>query len=349
MNFVKYCFILVGLSLLLSCKKNNPKPILEPSEPVLFSNGLLILNEGLFNHNNSELTWSNFSQGIDFQNVFNAQTNRGLGDTGNDLQIYGNKIYIVVNVSNTIEVLDKNTGSSIRQINMIQGSQGKQPRSIVFYQGKGYVSCFDGYVDVIDTATLTVIERIQVGTNPEGLCVSNNKLFVSNSGGLNAPAMDSTVSVVDLNTHEELLKIVVGKNPGEIISVNNSVFVLVRGNYGSIPSRLKRISSITNILEETYNFDVSSISASSNHIYFSYDNTIGKFDLNTNAVINSTWIQNSSVTLYKVQFLPIINQLAIFDAKNYTNSGNVKMYSTDGILQKTIQSGLNPSKAVYLP
>jgi YVTN family beta-propeller protein len=60
------------------------------------------------------------------------------------------------------------------------------------------------------------VQRIAVGQNPEGLAVSNGKLYVANSGGLNFPDVDSTVSVIDLTTHTELLKITVGKNPGGV-------------------------------------------------------------------------------------------------------------------------------------
>jgi hypothetical protein len=54
--------------------------------------------------------------------------------------------------------------------------------------------------------------------------------------------MDSTVSVIDLNAKSELTKIVVGKNPGSIVTDHQGdVYVISRGNYSTIPSRMKKI------------------------------------------------------------------------------------------------------------
>src|SRR5690554_7499977 len=55
-----------------------------------------------------------------------------------------------------------------------------------------FVSSYDGYVSAIDTSSLTVTNRIKVGRNPEGICISNNSLFVANSGGLDYKDRKST-------------------------------------------------------------------------------------------------------------------------------------------------------------
>src|SRR5690606_2966692 len=97
----------------------------------------------------------------------------------------------------------------------------KQPREICFANGKAFVSCFDGFVDVLDTINFALEKRISVGLNPESMVISNGKIFVSNSGGLNAPVMDSTLSVIDLTSLTEIQKITIGKNPGAL-EVDNS-------------------------------------------------------------------------------------------------------------------------------
>ena len=71
---------------------------------------MYILSEGLFNQNNSSLARYSFNQQKRTSNYFSANNQRGLGDTANDMAIYGNKIYIVVNVSSTVEVIDFTTG-----------------------------------------------------------------------------------------------------------------------------------------------------------------------------------------------------------------------------------------------
>ena len=122
------------------------------------------------------------------------------------MAIYGNKIYIVVNVSSTVEVIDFTTGKSIRQIQMLRDNgSSRQPRSIAFDKDKAYVCSFDGTVARIDTTSLEIEAIITAGRNPDDICVQNNKLYVSNSGSLDysGPGVDNTVSVIDITTFKE--------------------------------------------------------------------------------------------------------------------------------------------------
>ena len=61
---------------------------------------------------------------------------------------------------------------------------------------EAYVSNWGGNsVTVIDLKNSKVIKSIEVGKNPEGLAIYDNKLFVSNSG-------DDNLSVIDLDTYD---------------------------------------------------------------------------------------------------------------------------------------------------
>lgn len=353
MNLIKYSIFFVLVFVTFSCKKDKP---IEPEMPATLKNGMLVLNEGLFQLNNSTLSWVNLLDGSIDNDFFTNKTGRQLGDTGNDMQKYGGKIYIVVNVSSTIEVLDANSGESIQQITMNNGTVGKQPRAIEFYKNHAYVSCFDGYVDVIDTATLAITQRIQVGSNPDHMTVSGNHLFVSNSGGLNAPLMDSTVSVIDMNSQTEITKIKVGLNPGSIqASGNGNVYVIARGNYGSIPSKMIGISIANLNINEMFNFEVSSISAFGDKLllstleYGTNTQRISLFDPISNTVTNPVFIPLTQVqTLYNVQYVASQNKIYVLDAKGYTNTGYVYEYSASGTLLNSYHVGLNPNSILIL-
>lgn len=131
----KYLSLL--LFFLIACDDLEDKPSLVPGESGdVYETGtaeMYILSEGLFNQNNSSLARYSFNQQKRTSNYFSANNQRGLGDTANDMAIYGNKIYIVVNVSSTVEVMDFTTGKSIRQIQMLRDNgSSRQPRSIAF-------------------------------------------------------------------------------------------------------------------------------------------------------------------------------------------------------------------------
>lgn len=334
-----------------SCKKEDPQPLTNDE----LSHGMLVLNEGLFQQNNSSLSWINTSNDEVIDDFFLSTNGRLLGDTGNDMEIYGGKIYIVVNNSNTLEILSKKTGKSIKQISMVNGSIGKQPRSIAFYGSKAFITCYDGFVDVLDTVSLTITQRIPVGSNPEGLAVSNGKLFVANSGGLNYPNVDSTLSVIDLTNLQEITRITIGKNPGGVnVDQNGDVYAIARGNYGSIPSRMVRINSINNTLEQTFTFDASGMERMNEYFLISFYNystessEIRLFNTETESVENNSFINTSNITtLYGVHYNPGNSKIYCSDAMGFTNSGYIRQFSSSGAYEKSYHVGLNPSKIIF--
>lgn len=346
---MKYFLLLAVSLLLLSCKKDKNQ---DASAPSVLTDGFLVLNEGLFQHNNSTLTWMPADGQNAIANFFEQKANRSLGDTGNDMQRYGNKIYVIVNVSSTIEVLNASTGSSISQISMMNGATPKQPRYIAFHGSKAYVSCYDGFVDVIDTASLQIEQRIPVGANPEQLVVSNNKLFVANSGGLNFPNIDSTVSIISLSSHTELTRVTVGPNPGKICTdQNGKVYVISRGDYGAIPAKLHRIDPTTNMKTASYSFAVDDVVPYSNGLLIIRTDTGIKgyqFDTQSEQCATAAAIEFTGITTYYgTKYRNTNASWYVFDANGYTMNGFVKQFNQSGTLLNTYSVGLNPNNILF--
>jgi YVTN family beta-propeller protein len=346
---MRYFLFLIVPLLLLSCKKDKDPVV---SAPPVLSNGFLVLNEGLFQHNNSTLTWMPENGVNAIANFFEQKANRALGDTGNDMQRYGNKIYIIVNVSSTIEVLNASTGASLGQISMMNGNTPKQPRYIAFNGNKAYVSCYDGFVDVIDTTSLSVIQRIPVGANPEKLVVSNNKLFVANSGGLNFPNVDSTVSIISLSSHTELTRVTVGPNPGKICTdQNGNVFVISRGDYGAIPAKLHRIDPVANTKTASYNFTIDDLIPYANGLMVirTSSGIHGfHFDPVSEQCSNTATLNFSGITTYYgATYRNANSSWYVFDANGYTLNGFVKQFNQSGSLLNSYAVGLNPNNILF--
>ena len=194
----KSLFVLVLFAVVATaCHK---KPV-TPDNPAVERNGMYILNEGLLNYNNSTISFYNFNTKEVTMDIFTAVNNRGLGDTGNDLQSYGSKLYCVVSISENVQVMDQNTAKVVGTVPM----RGKTPRKICFSGPKAYVSCYDGTVVRFGTSTFVVEETLTVGPNPEGVCIANGKLYVANSGGLSGYA--TTVSVINLSSFSVIKEI----------------------------------------------------------------------------------------------------------------------------------------------
>lgn len=350
MNLIKYLAVSSLILFVVSCKKD---PIINPDLGEKYENGLLVLCEGLFHQNNSSLTWINLTTGEVEKDVFQKVNNRLLGDIGNDMLLYGSKIYITVTTSSTVEVLDKNTLKSIKQIPFDYNQKAQQPRYLASHNGKVFVSSFDGFVSVLDTASLKIEKRIKVGRNPEGICVSDHSLYVANSGGLDFENMDTTVMAIDLNTLKVTDTFVVGQNPGRMIADDfGNIYVVKQGDFGTNPSELVRINTFDKSVVNLH-IPATSLSKRENHLYLSYysfekgASDVSIFDCANQTLVSSQFINSQSVTTLFNTFPFQKDKLICLDAMNYTNSGYLRFFDSSGGLINSINVGLNPNTIIH--
>jgi YVTN family beta-propeller protein len=320
---------------------------------------IYILSEGLFNMNNSSLAMYDPQTGKLEKDIFLAKNKRGLGDTANDMAIYGSKLYVVVNVSSQIEVIDAASGLSLRRIPVFDDKMiARQPRYIAFHSNKAYVSCFDGTVLRIDTTTLAIDATVKAGRNPDGIAISNGKIYVSNSGGLSFPDYDNTVSVIDIETFTEIKKITVAVNPSQIhADSQGNVFVVSRGNYGAEGYFFQRISAHTDQLEETYeglkvlNFTLHNDTAWLYHHDFNGgEPAVQVFDCKTGKIVEQQFITDGTrlQTPYGINVNPYNGDVYLTDARSYVMWGHALCFDKQGKLKYRLNEvGMNPNKMVF--
>lgn len=365
---IQWVCLLMGCVLPLfyaSCDDMEDKPVTSTVEGQITETGtaeIYILSEGLFNLNNSSLTRYSFRTHQLKTNYFSTINKRGLGDTANDIALYGNKLYIVVNVSSTLEVVDFTTGQSIKQIPMrTENGSSRQPRHIAFHKDKAYVCSFDGTVARIDTTSLEIEATVKAGRNPESLCVQNEKLYVSNSGGLDYTegiGVDNTVSVIDLASFTEIKKITVGPNPGCILpDSENFVYVATHGkNIVEGDYHLVKINSHTDEVERVFDEKVMNFAIQGNvgylynYNYQTEDASIKMFNLQTGETIREHFITDGTQihTPYGIHINPYSGNIYITEAYSYTVTGDVLCFNQNGQLQFRLNRiGLNPNTVVF--
>lgn len=353
-------FLLIAIVFFASC--SDDQPVLPGTDkvpvPPAGTAALYVLNEGLFNMNNCTLTHCDFEKKQLDHDFFYTVNRRNLGDTGNDMKQYGSKIYCVINVSSQVEVIDAKSGKSVAQIPIFNGDIPRQPRCITFWENKAYVASFDGTVTRIDTATLCVEAHTSVGRNPDGICAVNGKLYVSNSGGLDAPKYDSTVSVVSIATFTEVKKITVGTNPFTLAADSyGDVYVATRGNYGSQNYNLHRISSSTDELMQTLNIEAFNFAINGDYAYichhsFTQDSSwVKMFNVKTEQVERSNFITDGTAlhSPFGVTVDERNGYVYITDTKDsYITNGEALCFSPEGVLQFRLKTGLNPHSVVTI-
>lgn len=341
---------------LVGCDDDIPEIKPGTDEPKALS-GIYVLNNGKMGSNNASLSFYDFATQKTKSDLFKTVNGRGLGDTANDMIIYGSKIYIAVYNSNVIEVTDLQ-GKSIKQIQ--SDGESLQPRYLISDGGKVYASLFDGYVACLDTATLQIEKKVKVGRNPEQLVVANKKLYVANSGGAdyNTPVgYDKTVSVVDLASFTEIKKLDVVLNPVSLSTDDQGdVYLISNGNYEDILNTLQRIDTkhdVVTIVEDTNATEMTSVGNKMYMIYSQYDaewNQIISFisyDPINEKVINSNFISDGTTIAkpYKMNADASTGHVYI-TSSDYNTNGDVYTFNADGKLQFTFEAGLNPVKVV---
>ena len=217
--------LLMGTAVMTSCDpaEDYPETYLQ-----VYSTGAYVVNSGnMYSNIESSLTAIDYASSTATQGVFKAANNRSLGNTANDGIVYGNKIYLAVDQSNTIEVIDKKTKQSIKQIKtteLLGNTEGKEPRHIIANGGQVYFTTYGGYVAAVDTTSFALQKKWQVGSYPEGLAIGNGTLYVANS---NYGAGGGNISCINLSNDNVETKNIEGvNNPTSIYYASNVLYVL---------------------------------------------------------------------------------------------------------------------------
>ena len=217
--------LLMGTAVMTSCSDDNDGP---ETYLQVYSTGAYVVNSGnMYNKIESSLTAIDYAASTATQNVFKAANGRSLGNTANDGIVYGNKIYLAVDQSNTIEVIDKKTKQSIKQIkttDLLGKAEGAEPRHIIADGGKVYFTTFGGYVAAVDTTSFALQKKWQVGSYPEGLVIAHGNIYVANS---NYGKGGGNISCINLaNDNVETKNIEGVNNPTSIYYASNVLYVL---------------------------------------------------------------------------------------------------------------------------
>lgn len=369
------------LSVLLTClfvSCRQDVEILTPEEEQLDKpeytsiSGFYLLNEGNMGSNKSTLDFYDYATGTYRRNIFadaNPTVPKELGDVGNDIDIYGNKLYAVINCSNKIEVMNAKTAKRIGQIDI------PNCRYIKFYNGYAYVTSYAGpvelnpnytqrgYVAKVDTTSLQVVNQCLVGFQPEELEILNGKIYVANSGGYMFPNYENTVSVIDINSFEEIKRIEVALNLHRICAdKHGNIWVSSRGDYYDIPSKLYCIDSRTDRLTDSMDIAVSNFHLDDDKLYIysvewsyvsmSNEITYGIIDVVTKKVITKNFITDGTDSKIKVPYgimvNPITKDIYVTDAKNYVSPGTLYCFDKEGKQKWNVRTGDIPAHFVFL-
>jgi len=329
-----------------SCSKDNST---QPVQQV--TKGVFVINEGLYNQNNSEITFYDPATDQTITNFYSQKNGKIIGDNANSMFIFDNKGYVAVDGSNKIEIIDLKDGSSLGIIDL--GQNGSPREIFILNSNRGFVTSFSkNSVIEFNPTNLTITREIPVGKYPEGIAFANFKLFVANSD----LGTGNTVSVIDLNTNSVIKTIQVGTNPRFVgISNDNRVIVGCSGDFFDAkgiggyyfidPVNL----SVTDSILLTYHPQDYALTKD-NFMFYINDKGIGKINL-TNKNVDTVFINGMTVNdiygiAYSIAFDELNQKLYVGNPKNFTQNGEVKIFDRNGNYLKKFDTKINPG-AIY--
>lgn len=343
--------------------------------------GMYLLNEGNMGSNKSSLDYLDLS-GKDatvhyLRNIYserNPETVMMLGDVGNDIHIYGSRLWLVINCSNKVEVAQADDAVRIGKVDI------PNCRYVTFKDRYAYVSSYVGYVYTgsssplgsvykVDTLSLEKVDSCSVGYQPEEMAVIGNKLYVANSGGyqgMTGQGYESTISVIDLDNMQETERIAVAPNLHRIKKDKyDQLWVTSRGNYVDMEAKIYWLSKgadgkmqVTGRLDQP----VSDLCIVGDSLYFygsqwseiTMTNTVtyGIINVRTHQIVSTSLSDAPEISKIRMPYGIIVNPIHhdfyIMDAKNYVSSGELLHFLPDGAFDWKVKTGDIPAHAVFL-
>lgn len=334
--------------------------------------GIYLVNQGNQGSNKARLDFLNFHNGFYIRDVFteyNPEVVKGLGDTGNDVQVYKGNVFAVVNGSHKVEIMDAYTMKRLAQVDV------PNCRFIAFDGNCAYVTSYvakdkealktqKGALYRIDLDTYKVTGQVTVGYQPEQLVIRDGKAYVANSGGYVA-GYDDTISVVDLKSMKVEYDIKVAVNLElMLVDADGVIWVSSRGNYIDVSSTLNYLVKKGDKYElgGSVNVPVSSMALAGDKIYvigstytpptWALTTTYNIVNAKTRKLESGSFITDGTesdiTTAFTVTVNPGNGDIYVTDAKDYVSSGTLHCYTGSGKHKWSVCTGDIPGRIAFL-
>ena len=316
--------------------------------PILMSQNinLFTLCEGNFGSANSSL-WSTSMNEVYFHESIHWDENSNpLGDVGQSLNIYDGKLYIVMNNSHTIEIMNL---SETAEYEMTVELPNSSPRYITFNNNKGYISSWNqNAILVLNLDNMEIIDTVIMNGMPEYMVEFEDHLFVSLPNNLDWSTNDKVVKM-RLSDHEIVGTFSVEPGP-TMMTLKDSILYITSSSYDDIWNQYSGTSSINLINGEIQRHNAgqtnsygSDIFIFQNEIYQVYDD--GVVTLNNDLTPN---ISSKIGNLSSIYSAWAYEDNLIIGTSDYVAPDTVFILNQEGlILDELIVSAMPGSYAVY--
>ena len=335
-------FLLFGIFIIIlsGCVKLNPE---ENSNNVSINgNGLVLIgNEGNFQYGNSSLSSYNKNSGEISSNIYQSINQSLLGDVLHSISHIDHQLFLVVNNSGKIVVINDETFEYEYQIDNLLS-----PRKIIkVNNSKYYITDLYSKSIYIYNAYQKTTSEISVNGWCEDILMQNGKVYVCN-------VANNLIYVINSNDDTIMDSISVGQNPVSIKEdIKGDLWVLCQGSVSN--NEDPSISIIeTHTLQVIKNFNLesnqnypSSMNIFKNEVFF-INKHVYKISSIEDTVQEIIW-ENTGNTFYNLSIDPYNKDIYITDAKDYVQNGSLLIIDSIGNLKDKVITGIIPKSIVF--
>jgi len=327
----KLIYILSIGILLTACKKDSPEQG-NISSINVGSGGVLIGSEGNFQFGNASLSHYDDEKEEITADIFESTNGYKLGDVLQSIQERQGLLYLVMNNSSTVQVIDKYTFASKGSITGFNSPRYFLPVS----NSKAYVTdLYANSISIVDLNTLESTKSIQVNGWTEELVMIYGKVFVCNKG-------NDQVYVIEAETDLLVDSITVSDAPTSILEDKNGLLWVLCKN------SLHKIDPVSLSLSQSYALNTSSyasqlkINGTGDTLYF-LNNGVFQFPIGDSTIPGSPIIEAGSTSFYGLGVDPVSGDIYVSDAIDYIQKSKIFLYTSGGALKSSFLSGINTS------
>jgi len=271
MKKLLYAALLLGAAIQFTACDDDDSPA-KPKQRYDLTQGMVIVNEGSFGKNEASISLY-YTNGDSLANdVYYKVNKEELGDVLQSIAVADTSAYLVLNGSNKIVAVSKYSCKKYAMI-PVEG-----PRYMVVNGKTGYVSAWkNDEIAIVNLKENKVTGSIKVGSDPEGMVIYNNKLYVANSAG--SGGKNNTISVINLSNNTIERTINVADSPKAFVVDKTGVVWVVCAGYtdwtnsaNSTKGAICKINpfnyEVTKINIEGFNPDRLQISSTKDKLYY---------------------------------------------------------------------------------
>jgi hypothetical protein len=309
-------------------------------------NGLFIGNEGNFRGGNGSLSFYSYDSLRVYNNLFNGVNDRPVGDVLNNIAIYDDHLFMVVNNSGKIEIADINTLKSEASVTGLIS-----PREIAFIsESKAYISSlYSDSVVIFNHADHIIEGYIDIGRSSEYIKVCGDYAWISNW------SMGNSLTVIDTGSDIVEGVIVVAPEPGRIVEDSDGMlWVLCSGGYMNVEyPALYRIDPEIMSIELELRFDniFSSpsellINGTGDRLMF-LNGDIFSMGTEETQLPQNPLIESDSRNFYRLGYDDMRDIIYATDAVDYMQNGRVYGFNPEGEEVISFEAGVIPGSFAF--